>query len=106
MKKPRIVKYAQKRPTAVYKFRYEREDGEWREITVPAGKGRFSRAKEADALALAERRLSEQFGDEAFRKEELMQEVSKGYLCPACEWLRHQPELHQSNYKLVKVTRI
>lgn len=50
------------KPTAVYIFRYEREDGEFREINVPSRPGRLRRTNQDEALALANRRLNEQYG--------------------------------------------
>jgi hypothetical protein len=112
--KPTLVTWAQKRPTAVYEFTYEREDGMTRVISGGVGRGRFRRGKESDAQALFERRLSEQFGEAAFKKEAQIRKPVKeggqglaGFLDATCERIRTtNPELHQDNYELKKVRRI
>lgn len=106
-------------PTRVYRLRYEnpgflRENGRphFREITVPVGSGRFKLGKEADALELAERRLSESYGRAALEREARVREGSEsagpipGYLDPAAETLRRIPDAHQDGYELVSVERV
>lgn len=95
--KPTVVKYVQNRPTAVYEFYYERPDGMSRTITAPTPKGRFKRGKEDLARELAERRLSEQYGEQsiAYARKINNQALVEEY-----------PDLHQDNYQLVSVRKL
>jgi hypothetical protein len=93
------------RPTRVYSFRYERADGEFRTISVPVGYGRFKVGSEAEAKEIAERRLSEQFGEMCFTLEARRQEVEPNFVCPGAELLRGTTDLHQNFYALVAVEK-
>lgn len=95
--KPKAVKFAQKRPTAVYLFRYEREDGMERTITCPVGWGRFKRGTLEAARELAERRLSEQFGEQSIVEAHRINNVAL---------VEERPDLHQDNYTLVSVREV
>lgn len=97
LSKPKLVKFLQKRPTAVYEFRYEREDGMHRTITCPVGWGRAKRGKYDDALELAERRLDEQFGAKSIDAARKIDNVAL---------VEERPDLHQDNYTLVSVREI
>lgn len=96
------------KPHRVYRLRYEREDGQYREITVPVGWARFERGTEAKALEIAERRLSEQFGDALFAAEADLREKwqDPNYIDPAADVVRKSPGLHQENYQLVSIERV
>jgi hypothetical protein len=94
--KPALVKWMQKKPTAVYEFYYERPDGEFRIISTSTGTGRFKRGKESEGMEIAARRLGEQFGEELRRACE-----RDGIPC----LLDSRPDLHQDNYELKRVTR-
>lgn len=90
-----------------FKFRYEREDGQYREITVPVGKGLFKLGSEKQALEIAERRLSEQYGDTLFAAEQAERERrgDPNYIDLSAELVRSSPGLHQKNYTLKEVRR-
>lgn len=101
------------RASRVYVFRYENpawlmENGKphFRTIRAVAGEGRGKLGSKAEAQALAERRLSEQFGYAAFEKETMIRQQVAGYLDGAAERLRQEPRLHQDNYVLVSVERV
>lgn len=101
-----IRRFLSKKPTALYTFRYERPDGEFREITVPSGHGRFRLPNQQAALELAERRLSEQFGDTLFLLEEQRKVDNPDHVDPAADAVRRsRMELHQRNYSYVGVTK-
>jgi hypothetical protein len=57
-----LRRFFSSKPTAVFVFRYEADNGHYREINVPRGFGRMARASEQEARLIAERRLAEQFG--------------------------------------------
>lgn len=109
------------RPTAVYSFRYEREDGMHREITVPSGEGRFKSGSVDEARELADRRLNEQYGGTP-RKTEAHVEDADGVPLyhpdgspvleetvvydPPTHKGEPRPDLHQKYYVLTSVERI
>lgn len=92
----------------LFRVRYERPDGCYREITVPVGKGRLRLGSEAQALEIAERRLSEQYGDTLFllEQQERVRRENPHYQDPAAELVRRSPGLHQENYTLVSVKEV
>jgi hypothetical protein len=101
------------RASQVWKFRYENPDflmesgrPHYREITAVAGEGRFRRGSKEEALALAERRLSEQFGQALVSLIEQKRETVAGWTDPAAEKLLADPRIHQDNYHLVSVQRV
>lgn len=100
-----LRRWHSKRATRVYHFRYERADGQFREIAVPVGRGRFRLGSEAEAKEIAERRLSEQFGDACLAAEARRREAEPGFTDPAAEVLRGTFDLHQDYYELVETRR-
>jgi hypothetical protein len=84
-------------PSQVWRFRFEREDGEFREISVPVGLGRFKQGSEEEARTLAEQRLQEQFGD-------AIPDNDRG--ATARELMAQYPDLHQENYRFVSARRL
>lgn len=101
------------RASRVYKFRYENPDWlmesgrpHYREITAVAGEGRGRLGNEAEARELAERRLSEQYGDALIQQVLDRRETVAGYSNEAFERLEAEPRLHQSQYQLVSVKRV
>lgn len=90
-------KFLSKKPAAIYKFRYERNGGQAREISVPVGFGRLRRGRLEAAREIAERRLDEQYGDMSiFHAEQI------NNYCLVVD----KPDLHQSNYRLVGVKKV
>lgn len=87
-----------------FQFRYAREDGQYREITV-------SKSTEAEARELADRRLSEQYGDACLAAERQIADaqaeqgvpVENRHVSAAAQLLRDNPALHQDNYTLASV---
>jgi hypothetical protein len=108
------------RASRVYKFRYENPDflmesgkPHYREITAVAGEGRGKVGSEAEARDLADRRLSEQYGQALLDREQRVREGNgnpaqaiPGYEEVAAQRLRADPRLHQDNYVLVGVQRV
>lgn len=94
------------KPT-VYRFRYEHENGHWREISVPVGAGRFRRGSQKRALEIAERRLHEQYGDGVFAHENRVRQTlgNDSIVTPEANLLRGNPDLHQSNYRHVSTSK-
>lgn len=90
----------------VYRFRYERPDGAYRNITVAVGRGRFRRGRQTDAHEIAERRLSEQYGQALFIMEQQQRETNSVYIDATAERIRNSQGLHQDNYTLVSVVEV
>ena len=87
------------RPTAVYSFRYEREDGEFRTIDVSA-------PTMEEAREIADRRLNEQYGDMCLLLEEQRRQQDKTIVDLGADRIRNRPDLHQDNYTFVSVERV
>lgn len=89
-----------------FQFRYTREDGHYREITV-------AKPTEAEAREIVERRLSEQYGDACLALEAQDHRIHESLGVPVENWpvhaaadlLRANPALHQDNYTLTHVTQ-
>lgn len=116
----RVELHLSKRPTAIYTFRYEREDGEFREISTAAGEGRLRPARQAPALELCEQRLQQQYGNQprvetvfdddqgnwtertVFDQPPRIRQVQPDGSVVVVE----RPDLHQDHYKLVSVRKV